>query len=242
MKKFKLKTLCNEAGIKKQEGYSASEILILLIMLPLMTLKNVHQLYKSEYGKQVAMKKDALYRLKNNERYSWRRLMYGVSKAFKRVVAAEKEAERENGAAAEKGTKKAETKPQERTAIIIDDTPDQRVGYKIEKISKVFDHVLQKTVLGFKILTLAYYDGKSAVPLDFTVHAEAALEKKKAKAQYKKEADPKSAGGKRRKETKITKIKAAVEMIKRAIKNGYQAEYVLCDADSVLVMPLLAGG
>ena len=47
MRKFKFKTLCHKAGIQKSAGFSATEILTLLIMLPLMALKNVHQLYKS---------------------------------------------------------------------------------------------------------------------------------------------------------------------------------------------------
>lgn len=57
MKKFKFKTLCNKTGIKKADDYSASEILVLLIMLPLMSLKNVHQLYKNEYDNRAAMQK-----------------------------------------------------------------------------------------------------------------------------------------------------------------------------------------
>jgi hypothetical protein len=77
---------------------------------------------------------------------------------------------------------------------------------------------------------MGYFDGKTLRPLDFTVHTEKKLERKKAKKQYKKEVDLKSPGGKRRKEAKMTKIKAAVQMIKRAVKNGFTADYVLCDS------------
>ena len=52
MKEFNFKTLCHRVGIRKADGFSAAEILALLIMLPLMALKNVHQLYASEYGKK----------------------------------------------------------------------------------------------------------------------------------------------------------------------------------------------
>lgn len=212
MKKFNFKTLCHQSGIKKADGYSSTEILTLLIMLPLMALKNVHQLYKSEYGKRAAMKKDALYRLKNNERYPWRTLLYAVAKKFKKLT-------------------NPENQPSDSvTAFIIDDTPDQRTGYKIENISYIFDHVLRKTVLGFKILVLTYFDGKSNIPLDFTIHTEKKLERKKAKAQYKKAVDPKSSGGKRRQEAKTSKIEQAVKMIKRAVKNGFLPDYVLSDS------------
>jgi IS4 transposase len=212
MKKFKLNTLCRQSGIQKADGYSAIEVLTLLLMLPLMALKNVHQLYKSEYGKRTIMQKDALYRLKNNERYSWRNLLYAVAKTFK------KQTEPENKA---KGSV---------TAFILDDTSDKRTGYKIENISYVFDHVIQKSVLGFKVLVLGYFDGKSFNPLDFTVHQEKKLERKKAKAQYKKQVSPQSPGAKRRKESKTAKTKTAVDLIKRAVKKGFIADYVLCDA------------
>ena len=212
LKKFNIKSLCHQAGFRKESGFSVTEIIMLLLMLPLMALKNVHQLFKSEYGKKAEMKKDTLYRLKNNEKLPWRRLLYAVAKMFKNL-----------------------TNPENKLfgrvrAFIVDDTADTRVGFKMENISRVFDHVLRKTVFGFKILTLAFFDGISAIPLDFTMHTEKKLERKKAKKQYKKTVDPKTNGGKRRKETKTSKIDQAVSMIKRAVKNGFLADYVLSDA------------
>jgi hypothetical protein len=109
LKKFKLKTLCHTAGIQKKEGFSVTEILTLLMMLPLMALDSIHQLYKSAYSEKAVMQKDALYRLKNNERFSWRRLLFAVAKMFKKQVNPEN---------------KRSDKP---TAFILDDTADQRV-------------------------------------------------------------------------------------------------------------------
>lgn len=72
MKTFKLKTLCCKVGFQKQDGYSASEIITIMVMLPLMLIESINALYKSEFQKVTAMKKDALYRLKNNEKLPWR--------------------------------------------------------------------------------------------------------------------------------------------------------------------------
>ena len=212
LKKFKLATLCNQVGIVKEAGISPVDIITLLLALPLMALKNVHQLYKSKYVNQAAMQKDTIYRLKNNERYSWRSLLYAVAKKYKGL------------------TKSEESTNGKTTAFIIDDTTDQRTGYKIENISYVFDHILKKTIFGFKILLLAFNDGTTTTPLDFTVHTEKKLEHKKAKKQYKKDVSPKSHGGKRRKEAQTPKPAQAIAMIKRAVKHGYIAQYVLCDA------------
>ena len=68
MKTFKLKTLCWQISFQKQAGYSTSEILTLMLMLPLMLLKSVHALYKSDFKKVTTMQKDCIYRLKNNEK------------------------------------------------------------------------------------------------------------------------------------------------------------------------------
>jgi hypothetical protein len=212
LKKFNFNFLCSKIGFRKEGGYSVTGVIMLLLMLPLMALENVHQLYKSEYGKKAAMQKDVLYRLKNNENNPWRSLLYALAKRFRKLT-------------------NPDNKPADNpTALIVDDTINAHVGYKIENITRVFDHVLRKSIYGFKVLTLAYFDGVSSIPLDFTIHKEKKLERKKAKKQYKKAVDPKSNGGKRRQEAKTTKIEQAITLIKRAVKNGFITEYVLCDA------------
>jgi hypothetical protein len=68
MKTFKFKSLCRQVGFQKQEGYSAFEIITLMLMFPLMLLKSVHALYRSEFQKVTDMKKDAIYRLKKQRK------------------------------------------------------------------------------------------------------------------------------------------------------------------------------
>ena len=51
-------------------------------MFPLMLLKSVNSFYKSEFQQVTEMKKDAIYRLKNNEKIAWRTILYGVAKQF----------------------------------------------------------------------------------------------------------------------------------------------------------------
>ena len=156
------------------------------------------------------MKKDVIYRLKNSEHYSWRSLLYRIAKAFRSLVEA--------------------PEPKKVTALILDDTTDQRVGYKMENISYVFDHVIRKSVYGFKILALTFFDGMTNIPLDFTIHKEKELPAKKRRKQFSKKVDPKTAGGKRRKEAKSAKSVQAIALLKRAVKNGFIADYVLCDS------------
>ena len=214
MKKFKFKTLCHKVGvIIKSSGYNEVEIITLLAIFPLMVLKSVHSLYKSQYATLAEMKKDVIYRLQNNEKMPWRRLLYEVCKKYKELT--------------DKGTEIAPN-----SAFIIDDTIHCKEGTRIENVSIVHDHASGKDVykLGFKDMFLGLFDGKSIIPLDFSIHAEKQLAPNKRRKQFKKLCDARSNGGKRRKECKEKKNKNALIMIKRAIKNGFMARYVLMDS------------
>jgi hypothetical protein len=214
MKTFKLKSLCCRVGFQKHDGYSASEIITIMLVLPLMLLKSVNALYKSEYQKVTAMKKDSIYRLKNNERMPWRSLLWAVAKQFQKLVNPEK-------------------KIADNSAFILDDTTQAKTGRRIEQISIIHDHVAGKAgnKLGFKNLTLGLFDGKSFTPLDFSLHSEKRLKKRRhRKEQYRKERAPKTAGAKRVHECKMDKISNGLNMLKRAIKHGFRAKYVLVDS------------
>jgi hypothetical protein len=140
----------------KESGYSVSEILTLMIIFPLMLLNTVNGFYKSHYKKATEMKKDVIYRLKNNEKMPWRKCLHGVCKIIQQLTNSE-------GVATPN------------SSFIIDDTANIKTGYKIENISFVHDHVSGKgkagSKLGFKDLVLTCFDGKSTTALDFSIHS-----------------------------------------------------------------------
>ena len=214
MKTFKLKTLCRQVGFQKEAGYGASEILTLMLMLPLMLLKSVHALYKSEFQKVTTMKQSYIYRLKNNEKMPWRDLLLVMSKQFQRLVNPMNEVA-------------------DKSAFILDDTTHAKTGRRIEQMTKVFDHVAGKkgSKLGFKNLTLGFFDSKSFTPLDLNLQVEKPLKKARhRKERFKKQRDPKSAGAKRIQECRVSKITNGLNMLKRAVKQGFQANYVLVNS------------
>jgi hypothetical protein len=121
----------------------------------------------------------------------------------------------------------------DKSAFILDDTTLAKTGRRIEHISIIHDHVAGKkgNKLGFKNLTLGLFDGKSFNPLDFSLHAEKQLKKAgHRKEQYKKERHPLSSGAKRIRECKVSKITNGLKMLKRAVKQGFHAHYVLVDS------------
>lgn len=77
---------------------------------------------------------------------------------------------------------------------------------------------------------LGYFDGTCIIPLDFSIHKEKKLERKKAKQQYKKKVGKDTQGAKRRQEASSSKIDNALAMIRRAVKHGFVADYVLVDS------------
>ena len=86
MQTFKLHSIVRHTRFEKQEGYSVTEILALLIMFPLMMLSSVNSFFRSEFHEITTMKKDALYRLKNNEWAPWRAVLYGIVSRFRKTA------------------------------------------------------------------------------------------------------------------------------------------------------------
>ena len=56
--------------------------------------------------------------------------------------------------------------------LIFDDTTVRKSGRKMEKLGRVWDHVEQRSILVYKILVMLYWDGKSFIPVDFSIHRE----------------------------------------------------------------------
>ena len=61
------------------------------------------------------------------------------------------------------------------TCFIIDDKVLEKSGVRMEGISRVFDHVKGRCVLGYKLLFCAFFDGKTTIPFDFSLHQERIL-------------------------------------------------------------------
>lgn len=228
-KLFKIDSLCQKNGMIKYKGFSVSEILTVLILFPFMAISTVNSFFSSRFNQLIKAKKDTFFRLKNNEYFNWRNLLYLFAKRSKKM------SEHDIDEAAETSADRASETPK---CFVIDDTVINKVGMKIEFIGKVFDHVIGRLVLGFKLLLLAYWDGKSLIPLDFSYHNEKGKNKKypfgllkrQLKKRFSKKRDKKSAGYKRSRELYVDKITNAIAMLKRAVKHGFIPEIVLTDS------------
>ena len=90
--------------------------------------------------------------------------------------------------------------------------------------------------MGFKELILAYFDGRTTIPVDFSLHREKGKEKncglsdEEREGQFSKQRDENNPDHVRYKELDMKKTDCAVAMMRRAWKAGLRAAYALCDS------------
>jgi hypothetical protein len=124
--------------------------------------------------------------LKNNEKISWRQLLFGFAKRFYYLTNL-----------SEQESKDMKQRIKQIKALIFDDSPLKKTGKKIEGMGYIHDHVQDMYILGYKLLVCGYWDGVSFIPLDFSLHrekrdgklkkAKARLEKKRARVKKQKQ-------------------------------------------------------
>lgn len=213
---FKIGQFLDIFEAAKTRGWQVSTLIISLLLFRLKGEKT----YKSNRSMSFLPQIDenTFYRLMNNSKMNWRGLLYSFAKQFRKIVE-------------EKGDPYTGPK-----YFVVDDTDLNKTGKTFEFIGRIFNHVSKKHLLGFKLLLLGYWDGKSLIPTDFSLHAEKGkkgtygLSKKEAKGRFTKKRNEKDNSTKRVNELNIAKTKNCLAMIKRAIKNGFKADYLLLDS------------
>lgn len=207
----------------KVRGYSPSSLLKTLFILPYLSLPNVSSIYKSGVKHISEAGKDAFYELKNNRKVNWRGFLDSTVRRFVKTV---------KGNAEPSGHRLLQ-------CFIVDDTFCEKTGRCIEMIGHVWDHVVNKYLLGFKILVLGYWDGKSFIPVDFSFHGEHGKNPAKPQGMTRKELKNRfhmksnqdvCPANERVDEYFVSKLEIAIGMINRAVKNGLMAQYVLADS------------
>ena len=221
LKCFSFSTLCKCLNTLKKRGYSFEIIFSSLICLPFLGLKTVHSFTGSVLSNHIEMRKDVFYRLKNNPEICWRKILWLFSSKFIKLA-------EENGSIDRNAVR----------CLIFDDSTLPKTGRYIEKVSKVWDHVLSRCILGYKLLVMGYWDGGSFIPLDFSLHRERGknadnpfgLKKKVYRKQYRKKRVKGTHSWDRVKEADNTKIESALKMFLQTISQGVKVDYVLMDS------------
>jgi len=214
---FKTKRLLSTFNSIKSKGVDVSLLLLSLLIFRLRN-QSISKMQTRSKNFLETIDDNTFYRLMNNTKMNWRKLLMGFAKQFAMHVNS-------------KGDLNAGTK-----CFVIDDTDIEKTGKTFEFLSRVFNHVTKRYPLGFKMLLLGFWDGKTLIATDCSLHREKGskgdfgLTKKELKSQFSKKRDHKSPSYKRVQELDLKKGDVAISMIKRAVKNGFVASYVLMDS------------
>ena len=221
IKEFNLSVIFQILASCKTKGTSVKDIFKTLFLLPFIEVSNICNLYQCGFSQDIKCKKDAFYEFLNSSKIDWRRILMLFAKQFLKIVAKKSVDTHHKGI---------------HQVLIVDDTLSPKTGKTIEFIGKVYDHSKRTYQLGMKVLTLGFWDGKSFIPLDFSIHNEKGktglrgLKRKELANQFTKSRLSTDASIARINEITSSKIDVALDMIKRAVSKGFRPKYVLADS------------
>ena len=153
--KFGIGHLLSRLSLEKQDGVSASELLLSLCLFRIVG-ESIHSICKHKIYELSNHGKNCFYRMMIRPQMDWRRLMNHFALRYMCLL-------RKYGEVPQSDTT---------TCFIIDDTVLEKSGVRMEGISRVFDHMKGRCVLGYKLLLCAFFDGKTTIPFDFSLHQE----------------------------------------------------------------------
>lgn len=211
------KALSSGKGFQKS-GRSVSLLFILIIMKMLKGNHSIHSLWKNNFYLFIESGKNGFYRFLHRPQTDWRRILTYTSLKYRSTV-------EEHGLSS----------PKTEACFILDDTILEKTGFGIEGISRVYDHNKEACVLGYKMLVLGYNDGTTTQACDFSLHRENSkknfgLTRRELLKQRELSLDSKHPDIIRKRELDITKFESSLLMLKRALRNKFNARYLLADS------------
>lgn len=200
------KILIQSNFIKRDIGFAPFQIILHFIYMLVMNKR------QSAFVKQSsdAYGKDAYYRFVKDTRYNWRKLLMLTSIALIRKI-------------------KPLHKDGDHRLLIIDDTVEPKRGKQIEGSCKsIYSNKEHRTINGINIVSLNYTDTHSTFQLDFSLRLNDS--RRREVADFTNVLHHKSNAHKRRIEGLDGKNIMALDMVKRALNQGIDADYLLVDS------------
>jgi len=219
-----LKISEKELSLESNDNCKYTRLLIfqLLLLFPFFMIKNAYHYSESVLSKFLSCKKDVFYRFLANGSLNWRKILYGINlQLIGKII-----------------VRTDSTTSNDPVCLIVDDSDIPKTGKRIEQIGRIFSHVSHSSIIGFKALFLCRTDGKTQTILDFSLHGEEGsrpekpfgMTKEQRQKQYHRERKETEAVKERIEEYTQNKIQKAIEMVKRAIKEGIRFDYLLVDS------------
>ena len=202
-----IKSILKSANfVKKREGVAPYLIVLHFVYMLVMNKKIASFINQSN----DSFKKDTYYRLLQNSGYNWRKLLSLSTLKILKLLHKVQDA--------------SQTK-----VFIVDDTVEGKTGKYIEgSRDALWSNKEKRNVRGVNVVSLNYSDGYSNFMIDFAIsmgnYARVKFE------EFTQELDVRTNAYKRRLEIMDGKSQIAIDMVKRAIKSGIYADYLLIDS------------
>lgn len=205
----------------KSKGHAGSGLMKVLMMVTFAGKDSLHAFMCSSYGKVSLACKDSYYRFKRRPDVDWQAFLTSFVKRFVKIVKG-------------KGTEKEGGAPK---CLVVDDSFLAKLGQLTEGVGKLWDHASMRYLLGYRLLLLGYFDGKSFLPVDFTLHREKGKNPDRPYGLKREVLDEQFGSGRgcgsitagRKLEMDEDKISCAIKMIAKACKY-LEVDYLLMDS------------
>lgn len=215
---------CRSLGGMKRENCRLTNLQVfqILVLFPFFAIKGYSHYAGSALCRMFGGKKDMFYSYLSQDNINWRKVIYRITnRLVKRVVI--------------RDDHKKSRLPK---VLIADDTDLPKTGMHMESIGKIFSHVHQKCILGYKALMLCWSDGRTQFMLDSSLHGEMGkiegkeqgLTSAQRNARYERQRDKDFHISKRKNEYFMGKGIKLLEMVKDAIQNKIPFDYLLIDS------------
>ena len=194
------------AGFAKRSGFAVTETVFVLMVWKWLNVSSIAIFCRNALSLFSRAKKDMLYDFLKREDIHWRTFNLHTAREVYR----------------QQGLTHSQVK-----AFVLDDSIKTRRGKKMEDVSSHYDHTTHRHVMGEQVLTLGLATEEAFLPLDSQIY----ISSKKAQPLNRRHKDRRSIAARRYREaTTRTKPQMALAMMKRAVRSGVEADYLVADA------------
>ena len=206
--RFGIVKLLGDCGAYKEKGVPVRVILLYIFNLMFSPMSMYYQLKMGAFHEDFS--KNTVYRFLGNIRMNWHLFMLRLSTIIIRHVV---------GLTEDKNY---------RYALLVDDTPLPKCGKAMELVSRYFNHVTMGYDFGYRVLTLAWTDGVTTIPVRYSLLASSYDEK--VRGRIRDDIDGRTLGARIRKLARTSMNDLTVRFACEAVKAGIPASIIAFDS------------
>ena len=208
LNRFGVVKLLGECGAYKEKGVPVRVLLLYVFNLVFSPMSMYYQIKMGAFHEDFS--KNTVYRFMENIHTNWHLFLLRLSAIIIRYVV------------------RLTDNKDNRYALLVDDTPLPKCGKAMELVSKYFNHVTMGYEFGYRVLTLAWTDGVTTIPVRYSLLASSYDEK--VRGVIRDDLDGRSLGGRIRKLARKSMHDLTVKFACEAIKAGIPASIIAFDS------------